>query len=209
MTVNLLNPRGTSRDCYHHVSAASGTQYVHLAGQVAWDEHGHLAAPGDLAGQVPQVLHNVTRTSMWRRPPSLTSYASPGSPWTGTRTRSAPSRPAWSRQRPRLTSPPFPASLIGVSVPSEPGILNEAEATAVVDHRRARPGAGHDRASDHRRASHRLRGDRPRPSRQSWRTESAIAGSPAASTQFLWAGRPPAMKPRRGPHCRAVLGAPY
>jgi enamine deaminase RidA (YjgF/YER057c/UK114 family) len=62
MAVQLLNPTGQSVDpLYHQVSVASGTRYIHLAGQVARNEHAELVAAGDLAGQVVQVLRNVNK----------------------------------------------------------------------------------------------------------------------------------------------------
>ncbi|MEV7045213.1 RidA family protein [Amycolatopsis sp. NPDC051061] len=47
---------------YHHVAVATGGRQVHIAGQVAWDEHGTLVAPGDLTGQVAQVYRNVAKS---------------------------------------------------------------------------------------------------------------------------------------------------
>ncbi|WP_369408599.1 RidA family protein [Herbidospora daliensis] len=62
MAVSLIDPDGFVRHpLYHHVAVASGSRQVHIAGQVAWDEHGNLVAPGDLSGQVAQVYRNVAR----------------------------------------------------------------------------------------------------------------------------------------------------
>ena len=62
MAVSLINPDGhVVVPIYHHVALSTGSRQVHLAGQVAWDEHGNLVAPGDLAGQVAQVYRNVAK----------------------------------------------------------------------------------------------------------------------------------------------------
>lgn len=56
MPVSLINPNDHIQvPLYHHVAVATGTRQLFLAGQVSWDEHGELVAPGDLAGQVLQV----------------------------------------------------------------------------------------------------------------------------------------------------------
>jgi len=133
MTVNLLNPPGHRQDpLYHHVSVASGTRYIHLAGQVAWDEHGQLVAPGDLAGQVAQVLRNVNKGldaagATFADVVRITWYAAD---WHKDKFEAFTAGMA--RAAHELDIPTFPASLIGVSILYEPGILIEAEATAVV-----------------------------------------------------------------------------
>jgi enamine deaminase RidA (YjgF/YER057c/UK114 family) len=50
----LPEPRG-----FAHVSIASGTRLVFLAGQVAQDGDGQLVGPGDLAAQVERAMLNV------------------------------------------------------------------------------------------------------------------------------------------------------
>jgi len=60
MPVSLMNPDGhVVVPLYHHIAVATGSRHVYIAGQVAWDEHGNLVAPGDLAGQVLQVYRNI------------------------------------------------------------------------------------------------------------------------------------------------------
>ncbi|MEU4511197.1 RidA family protein [Nonomuraea wenchangensis] len=57
ITINppeLLSPRG-----YAHVSVASGTKLIHVAGQAAHDPEGDLIGQGDLAAQAERALHNV------------------------------------------------------------------------------------------------------------------------------------------------------
>jgi enamine deaminase RidA (YjgF/YER057c/UK114 family) len=134
MPVTLMNPEGLMKpDVYRQVAIATGTRQVHVAGQVAYDAEGQLVAPGDLAGQVAQAYRNVaialeaagaTLSDVVR----LTIYVV-----------------GWKREmmsdflagleqvREELQIVPAPASLIGVSVLYEPGVLVEIEATAVVE----------------------------------------------------------------------------
>lgn len=133
MTVKLLNPPGFLEDpLYHHVSVASGSRYVHLAGQVAWGEHGELVAPGDLAGQVVQVLRNVNAGlgaagATFADVVRITWYAAD---WQ--QEKIGAFADGMARAAREFDIPTFPVSLIGVSILSAPGILIEAEATAVL-----------------------------------------------------------------------------
>lgn len=62
MTVQLSTPEGMFRPVpYHHVSVATGTRHVHVAGQIARNEHAERLAPGDLAGQLAHALRNTAR----------------------------------------------------------------------------------------------------------------------------------------------------
>ncbi|WP_040793909.1 Rid family hydrolase [Nocardia higoensis] len=62
MTVQLLTPAGMFEPVpYHHVSVATGTRHVHVAGQIARDAAGNPVAPGDLAGQLAHALRNTAR----------------------------------------------------------------------------------------------------------------------------------------------------
>lgn len=55
MAVALTSPAGLLQPApYHHVSVATGSRHVHIAGQTASDGEGNLIASGDLAGQVAQ-----------------------------------------------------------------------------------------------------------------------------------------------------------
>ena len=133
MTVQLLNAAGLPENrLYHHVSVASGSRYVHLAGQVAWDEHGELVAPVDLAGQVVQVLRNIHRGldavgATFADVVRLTWYAAD---WQQDK---IDAFAAGIDQAAReLDIPTFPVSPIGVSILYAPGILIEGEATAVL-----------------------------------------------------------------------------
>lgn len=62
MTVELLTPEGMFQPVpYHHVSVATGTRHVHVAGQINRDELATVVAPGDLAGQLAHALRNTAR----------------------------------------------------------------------------------------------------------------------------------------------------
>ncbi|MEU8819902.1 RidA family protein [Actinoplanes sp. NPDC048796] len=60
MAVALVNPSGLPEiPIYRHVSVATGSKLIHVAGQVSWDESGALVGDGDLAAQVEQCYLNV------------------------------------------------------------------------------------------------------------------------------------------------------
>ena len=62
MSVQLLTPEGMFQTVpYHHVSVATGTRQVHVAGQIARDAEGRPVAPGDLRGQLVQALRSTAR----------------------------------------------------------------------------------------------------------------------------------------------------
>jgi enamine deaminase RidA (YjgF/YER057c/UK114 family) len=133
MPVSLINPEGQLQvPLYHHVAVATGTKQVHVAGQVAWDENGTLVAPGDLAGQVVQVYRNVAKSlaaagATFADVVRFTWYAA------GWKREMYDAFNAGVEQAAKeldITTPP--AALIGVEILFEPGILVEAEVTAVV-----------------------------------------------------------------------------
>jgi enamine deaminase RidA (YjgF/YER057c/UK114 family) len=133
MPVSLIDPENLhSVPLYHHVAVATGSRQVHIAGQVAWDHEGHLVAPGDLTGQVVQVYRNVAKAlaaagAAFDDVVRFTWYAA-----------------GWRREmydafnagvelaRQEFDIPTAPAALIGVEILFEPGILVEAEVTAVI-----------------------------------------------------------------------------
>ncbi|MEV4350073.1 RidA family protein [Actinoplanes sp. NPDC049596] len=134
MAVSFINPDGHVKvPLYHHVAVATGNRQVHVAGQVAWDEDGKLVAPGDLAGQVAQVYRNVAKAldaagATFADVVRFTWYAA------GWKREMYDAFNAGVEQAARefaLTAPP--AALIGVDVLFEPGILVEAEVTAIID----------------------------------------------------------------------------
>ena len=62
MTIQLLTPEGMFQPVpYHHVSVATGTRHVHVAGQIARTADGDPVAPGDLRGQLAHALRSTAR----------------------------------------------------------------------------------------------------------------------------------------------------
>lgn len=60
MAITLVNTEGPPKvDAYHHVSVATGSKLVFIAGQVAGDADGRTVGEGDLAAQVKQCYLNV------------------------------------------------------------------------------------------------------------------------------------------------------
>lgn len=134
MTVVLNNPDGHIQvPLYNHIAVATGNTHVYLAGQVAWDQDGELVSPGDLAGQVAQVLRNVAKSlnaegATFADVVRITWYAA-----------------GWKREmydqflagieeaKREFDIPAVPLALIGVEILFEPGILIEAEVTAVLN----------------------------------------------------------------------------
>ncbi|HEX5685921.1 MAG TPA: RidA family protein [Ideonella sp.] len=134
MSVTLMNPEGLFKpDVYRQVAIATGSRHVHIAGQVAYGPDGQLVGPGDLAAQVAQSYRNVAKAlaaagATFQDVVRLTFYVVD---W------KLELMPAFvagvERVAEELQIAPAPASLIGVSVLYEPGVLVEIEATAVVD----------------------------------------------------------------------------
>ncbi|OLR91815.1 RidA family protein [Actinokineospora bangkokensis] len=133
MAVSLINPEGhVTVPVYHHVAVATGSRQVHIAGQVAWDGDGELVAPGDLAGQVAQVYRKVAKSlaaagATFADVVRITWYAAG---WKREMYDDFLAGIEQARQELDITTPP--AALIGVDVLFEPGILVEAEVTAVL-----------------------------------------------------------------------------
>lgn len=134
MSVTYLNPKNhVDVPIYNHVSIASGTRFVHLAGQIAWDENGELVAPGDLAGQVAQVYRNIAKCldaagATFHDIVRITWYAA------GWRVDMYDAFNAGVEQAGRefdISTPPL--ALIGVDVLFDEGILIEAEVTAILN----------------------------------------------------------------------------
>lgn len=62
MPVQLINPPGLAppvENGYTHISVATGSKTITLAGQVAMDLEGNLVGEGDLAAQTEQALLNA------------------------------------------------------------------------------------------------------------------------------------------------------
>lgn len=134
MAVVLINPEGHVKvPIYHHVAVATGSRQIHIAGQVAWDENGDLVAPGDLAGQVSQVMRNVARAldaagATFHDVVRFTWYAAG---WKKEKYEAFAAGMAQAAREFDLPTPPL--ALIGVDVLYEPGILIEAEVTAIIE----------------------------------------------------------------------------
>jgi enamine deaminase RidA (YjgF/YER057c/UK114 family) len=136
MTVHFLNPEGLLQpQPYHHVSVASGTRHVHVAGQIAWDDAGAVVAPGDLAGQTAQALRNAARglagadasfTDVVRLRFFVTDWVPEkmGAFLAGVEAVAAELG---------IPQPLPPTSLIGVDILYKPEFLVEVEAYAVLD----------------------------------------------------------------------------
>jgi enamine deaminase RidA (YjgF/YER057c/UK114 family) len=133
VAVTYLNPKNhVEVPIYHHVSVATGTRFVHLAGQIAWDEHGQLVAPGDLAGQVTQVYRNVAKCldaagATFQDVVRITWYAAG---WKVEMYDAFNAGIAQAALEFDISTPPL--ALIGVDVLFDEGILIEAEVTAIV-----------------------------------------------------------------------------
>ncbi|MFP2926191.1 RidA family protein [Pyxidicoccus sp. 3LG] len=133
MPVTLINPDGILKtEVYRQVAIATGTRQVHIAGQVAYDADGQLVARGDLAGQVAQAYRNVAIAlaaagATFSDVVRLTFYVVD---WK--REKMSDFLAGIEQVAKELQIVPAPASLIGVSVLFEPGVLVEIEATAVV-----------------------------------------------------------------------------
>lgn len=136
MTAKTFSPEGLMQPVpYHHVSVATGSRHVHVAGQIARDADGSPIAPGDLTGQVEQALRNTARAlagagatfadvvrlrvfvTQWR-PEQMGAFLQ------GVENVA---------EEIGLTLPMPPASLIGVEILFEPDVLVEIEAYAILD----------------------------------------------------------------------------
>ena len=135
MAVKLFSAEGMLPDTpYHHVAVSTGTRHVYVAGQVAHSDDGS-PIPEDLAGQVAQALRNTARGlagagATFADVVRLTVYV------TGWRQEKIGEFMAGVQavaEEIGLPLPMPPASLIGVEILFEPGVLVEIEATAVLD----------------------------------------------------------------------------
>ncbi|GGM30693.1 Rid family hydrolase [Promicromonospora citrea] len=136
MSVQLLTPEGMFQPVpYHHVSVATGSRHVHVAGQINRDDQANRLAPDDLAGQVAVALRNTAR-----------GLAGAGATFSDVvRLRFFVTR--WDpakmgdflagiesvREELGLPDPLPPLSAIGVDYLFEPDVLVEVEAYAILD----------------------------------------------------------------------------
>jgi len=136
VTVELLTPEGMFQPVpYHHVSIASGSRFVSVAGQISRDQHANRLFPDDLAGQLAQALRNTA-----------TGLAGAGAGFADVvRLRFFVAR--WQPDlyddfvaglesvmaELRIPRPLPPLSVIGVDYLFEPDVLVEVEADAILD----------------------------------------------------------------------------
>lgn len=136
MTVQLLSPDGLMQPVpYHHVAVATGTRQVHVAGQIARDHQGKPVAPGDLAGQVEQVLRNTalglaSAGAGFSDVVRMRFFVTHWQPALIVDFMAGVERVAVELGLPQ---PLPPASLIGVEYLFEPDVLVELEVEAVLD----------------------------------------------------------------------------
>ncbi|MEU1900931.1 RidA family protein [Nocardiopsis dassonvillei] len=136
MAVQRFTPEGMMQPTpYHHVAVGTGTRHVHVSGQIARRADATPVAPGDLAGQVAQVLRNTaaglagagaTFDDVLR----LTFYVTA---WEPGKIDAFMAGVAEVAEEIGLPTPLPPSSLIGVDYLFEPDVLVEVEATAVLD----------------------------------------------------------------------------
>ncbi|MCF7550544.1 RidA family protein [Pseudonocardia sp. WMMC193] len=136
MAVQRFTPEGMLQPTpYHHVAVGTGTRHVHVSGQIARAADGTALAPGDLAGQVAQVLR-ATATGLAGAGATfddvlrLTFYVTDWAPEKIADLMAGVEKVA---AEVGLPQPMPPASLIGVDLLFEPDVLVELEATAILD----------------------------------------------------------------------------
>ncbi len=135
MAVTMVDPEGLPAiDLYRHVSVATGSTLVSVAGQVAYDADGSTVGPGDHAAQIEQAYMNVATAlaavgATFDDVVRVTAYIVDWSPEKTPLLLEGIAR-AGARLG-RTPVPPFTG--IGVSVLAGPDLLVEVEATAVLD----------------------------------------------------------------------------
>lgn len=136
MTVRLLSPEGMFQPVpYHHVSVATGTRHVHVAGQIARDERGGPVAPGDLRGQLAHALRSTARGlagagASFADVVRLRIYLTD---WQPEKYADFAAGIEDVAQELNLPAPLPPLSAIGVDYLFEPDVLVEVEADAILD----------------------------------------------------------------------------
>ncbi|MFH5208865.1 RidA family protein [Antrihabitans spumae] len=135
MTVTVINPDGLPKpEVYRQLSIATGTKFVFLAGQVARDADGNQVGAGDLAAQVEQSYLNIATAlaevgGSFDDVAKLTVYVVDWSdekfPLLGEGVARAAAKLG--------VNPVKPITLIPVASLTEPDLLVEVDATAVLD----------------------------------------------------------------------------
>jgi enamine deaminase RidA (YjgF/YER057c/UK114 family) len=135
VTVTVLNPDGLPKpDVYRQVSVASGSRLVFVAGQVARDADGQPVGAGDLAAQVDQALRNVNTAvtaagGTFADVAKLTIHVVD---WTPDKLAALGEGVARAVGATGI-DPLKPVTLLSVAALTEPDLLVEIEATAVLD----------------------------------------------------------------------------
>lgn len=135
MAITLTNVDGLPEiDLYRQVSIATGSRFVHIAGQVSWDADGVTVGLGDLAAQVEQCYVNVGKAlaqvgGTFDDIANLTVYAVD---WTPDKMPLFEEGIARAVARLGITTAP-PAALLGVAALDIPDHLVEVIATAILD----------------------------------------------------------------------------
>lgn len=136
MTVTLSTPEGMFQPVpYHHVSVATGSRQVHVAGQIARDGAGNPVAPGDLAGQLAQAMRNTARGlagagATFSDVVRLRFFVTH---WSPEKYEDFVAGIEQVAEELALPDPLPPLSAIGVDYLFEPDVLVEVEAYAVLD----------------------------------------------------------------------------
>jgi enamine deaminase RidA (YjgF/YER057c/UK114 family) len=129
VTVSNLNPGDLPpAQTYSHVSIATGSTLVFIAGQVAEDASGTLIGPGDLAAQARQAFANVGRAlaAAGARPDQVTRLGIFVARYT------PDNLPLIEEGRAAVFGDHRPAdTLVGVASLSDPAYLIEVDAIAV------------------------------------------------------------------------------
>lgn len=135
MAITLVNPTGLPEvDAYRHVSIATGSKLVFIAGQVSWDADGVTVGAGDLAAQVEQCYVNVGTAlaeagASFDDVAKLTVYVVD---WTPDQMPLLMEGLGRAAAKLGVTATP-PASLLGIAALDVPDHMVEIEATAVID----------------------------------------------------------------------------
>ncbi|MCX5009892.1 RidA family protein [Streptomyces sp. NBC_00555] len=135
MAITLVNPTGLPEvDAYRHVSIATGSKLVFIAGQVSWDADGVTVGEGDLAAQVEQCYVNVGTAlaeagASFDDVAKLTVYVVD---WTPDQMPLLMEGLGRAAAKLGVTAKP-PASLLGIAALDVPDHMVEIEAVAVID----------------------------------------------------------------------------
>lgn len=135
MAIELMNPPGLVEPTgYTHVSVATGTRTVYLAGQVSQDANGDVVGEGDLAAQAEQALRNVGTAlaaagASFADVAKATIYVVDWSP-----EKMEPLFTGFGRAAAELgITTQVPTTMIGVAALADPRLLVEFDMTAVLD----------------------------------------------------------------------------